>query len=64
LKMKILMAVENARTQYWRLVGYPGINQTLTTKTRIKFRSLLDHVYQCQTWASRTPSNARSVTYL
>jgi hypothetical protein len=36
----------------------------LTTRTRMKLRSFVDHVYQCQTCESSTPSNARSVAYL
>lgn len=39
-------------------------NKVLTTRTRMKLRSFVDHVYQCHTCESRTPSSAKSVAYL
>ena len=40
------------------------VSKALTTRTRMKLRSFVDHVYQCHTCDSSTPRRARSNAYL
>lgn len=62
--MNILIPVEKNRTQYCGSAFPQVLEVGLTTRTLMNHRSLVDHVYQCQTCESKTPSNAISVAYL